>query len=304
MRMRSFEHVMKAVQEQPNKRVAIVLPEEAIVLRAAEDAHGLKIADSTLIGDTDEVKRIAGEMGIELDPFELIHEPDPVAAARKAVAMVSGGDADFLMKGMADTTTVLRAVLDKEIGLRTGRLLSHVAVVEIPGWDRLFFVTDCGMIIEPTKEQRVQIIQNAIDVAHGLGVEEPKVALLAAIEKVNPDMPLTVEERDISEGEAFNGAHICGPLALDAAISGLSARIKRLTDPVAGNADVLVVPDLQAGNIFIKGLIYFAKAKWAGIVAGAKVPFIMTSRGDVDPAIRFRSIAVASLLSSHGVGGA
>lgn len=299
MRMRSFEHVMKAVQERPNKRVAIAKPEEMIVLRAAEDAHGLKIADSTLIGDTEEVKRLAGEMGMDLGPFELIHEPDPADASRKAVAMVSGGDADFLMKGVVDTATILRAVLDKEIGLRAGRILSHIAVVEIPGWDRLFFLTDCGMIINPTKEQRIRIVQNAVGVAQGLGVQNPKVALLAAIEKVNPDMPVTVEEREISEGRTFDGADICGPLALDTAISPQSAKIKRLTDPVAGNADVLVVPDLQAGNIFIKGLIYFAKAKWAGIVAGAKAPCIMTSRGDVDPAIRFRSIAVASLLSAN-----
>jgi phosphate butyryltransferase len=302
MRMRSFEHVMKAVQERPNKRVAIVKPEEEIVLRAAEDAHGLKIADSTLIGDSGEIKRLAGTMGVDLDPFTLVHEPDATQAARKAVSMVSGGEADFLMKGIADTATVLRAVLDKEIGLRTGRILSHVAVLEIPGWDRLFFITDCGMIIDPTKEQRIEIVRNAVEVARGLGVENPKVALLAAIEKVNPDMPVTLVEREISDGESFEGAEVQGPLALDAAISPHSAKIKRLAGPVAGQADVLVVPDLQAGNIFIKGLIYFAKAKWAGIVAGARVPIIMTSRGDVDPAIRFRSIAVASLLSTDSAG--
>ena len=299
--MISFDEIMTAVRDRPNKTVAIAKPEEEIVIRAAVDARDLGLADSIFVGDRGEIEHIAQAEGFDLTGIRIVDEPDQVIASRKAVALVSGGEADFLLKGLTDTSILLRAVLDREIGLRTGRTLSHICLMELPHVPRLIAFTDAGMNIAPSKEDRIAIIQNAIDLMHWIGIPEPKVGLLAAIEKVNPAMPITVEERQIAESVEFPNALVCGPLSYDVAMSPESAELKGFDHPVAGHADVLVMPEIHAGNILVKALIELPGTRWAGLLMGAKVPCIVTSRGDVDPMIRVRSIATASLISGAGV---
>lgn len=203
------------------------------------------------------------------------------------------------MKGLVKTSTLLKAVLDKEFGLRTDRLLSHVAVVEVPGVNRLIFVTDGGMVIRPTLEQKVQIIQNAVEVARKLGYEIPKVGLIAAVETVNPDMPETMEAAIIAkmnERGQIKNCKIDGPLGIDNALSIYAAEVKGVKGDVAGHADILVVPDIHSGNFLGKSAVYFANGRIAGIIAGAKVPVIVISRADTSDS-KFASIALAIALS-------
>jgi phosphate butyryltransferase len=297
--MRSFDDIMRAVRDRPNKKVAMAKPEEAIVLRAAADARDLGLADSILVGDQPEIERIAREHGYDLHGIEIIHEPGKEAASRTAVSLVSSGSADFLLKGLVDTSVLLRAMLDRQIGLRSGRLLSHVSLVEMPHVPRLVAITDAGMNIAPTKEDRIAIIQNAVEIMQRLGIAEPKVALLAAIEKVNPAMPITLEEREIMDTTPFPGAVLCGPISYDVAMFPECAELKRFRHPVAGRADVLVAPDIHAGNALVKCAVTMPGVRWAGFVAGAKAPCIVTSRGDIDPDIRILSIATCSLIASQ-----
>jgi phosphate butyryltransferase len=298
MVMKSFDDIMRAVRDRPNKTVAMAKPEEAIVLRAAVDARDLGLADSILVGDQPEIERIAKQHGYDIHGIEIVHEPDKEAASRRAVSLVSGGQADFLLKGLVDTSILLRAVLDREIGLRTGRLLSHICLMEFPHVPRLIAATDAGMNISPSPDERIEIIENAVELMHRLGVREPKVALLAAIEKVNPAMPITLEERQIMDTVEFTGAKVCGPISYDVAMFPECAELKKFHHPVAGNADILVTPDIHSGNLLVKCAMTMPGVKWAGFVMGARAPCIVTSRGDIDPDIRILSIATCSLMSS------
>jgi phosphate butyryltransferase len=193
------------------------------------------------------------------------------------------GHADLAMKGKVETSAFLRAAIDREAGLRVGRLLSHVAVFEVPGFDRFLFVTDSGVVVAPTMEQKVEIVQNVIAVAQRLGVQEPKVAILAATEMVNPKIPTTMDAANLAkmaERGQIQGGIVDGPLALDNAISPESVAIKGIHSPVAGCADILVAPDVEAGNMLAKAITYFAKGKMAGVVVGGKTPLIVASRSD------------------------
>ncbi|MGC8787818.1 MAG: bifunctional enoyl-CoA hydratase/phosphate acetyltransferase, partial [Anaerolineae bacterium] len=193
------------------------------------------------------------------------------------------GHADLAMKGKVETADFLRAALDREMGLRVGRLFTHVAVFELPGFDRLLFVTDSGVVVAPTMEQKVEIVQNAIMVAQRLGVTEPKVAILAATEMVNPKIPTTMDAANLAkmaDRGQIQGGLVDGPLALDNAISPESVAIKGIKSPVAGYADILVAPDVEAGNMLAKAMTYFAKGKMAGVVVGGKSPLIVASRSD------------------------
>ena len=206
----------------------------------------------------------------------------------------------MVMKGLVDTSIILKAVLNKEIGLRTGNILSHVAVFDIEGYDRLFFITDAAMNLAPGVNEKKQIIENACSVARALDIEEPKVALICAKEKVNPKMKDTVEAKELEEkylnGEIKN-CIVGGPFALDNAISEESARHKGINHPVAGKADILVVPDIEAGNILYKSITYFAKCENAGLIVGSKAPIILTSRADSDKT-KLNSIALGVLAST------
>jgi phosphate butyryltransferase len=204
------------------------------------------------------------------------------------------------MKGLVDTSVILKAVLDEKIGLRTGNVLSHVAVFDVPGYDRLFYVTDAAMNIAPNLEQKKQIIENCVQVANALGNDNPKVAVLAAVEKVNPKMQATLDAAELikmNETGELKGCTLGGPFALDNAISVEASKHKGITHPVAGHADILMVPVIEAGNMLYKSMVFFARAKNAGILVGAKAPVVLTSRADSDEA-KLNSIAIGVLMAS------
>jgi phosphate butyryltransferase len=228
----------------------------------------------------------------------MIEEKDYAKAAAAAVALVRSGEADVLMKGVLDTSILLKAALNKEVGLNAGRLTSHVAVIESPHYHKLFIVTDAAINIAPDLQGKLDIVANAVAVSRSIGVELPKVAMLAAVEKVNPDkMPCTADAALITQMNRrgqVKGCVVDGPLALDNAISAESARIKKIVSDVAGDADVLVVPDIEAGNVLYKALLDLGGAKGAGIVAGAAKPIVLTSRAD-SRETKLASIALAAL---------
>jgi phosphate butyryltransferase len=281
--IRNFAELHAAARLKGPKRVAIASAAEKEVLLAARDAQSQGLALCILVGKQEAIRRIAGEAQIDLAGMEIVDEAEPVEAARRVMQLVKGGQADVAMKGRIETGDFLRAALDREFGLRQGRLLTHVGVFEIPGFDRLIFVSDAGVVVAPDVEQKVVITQNAVAVARALGVETPRVALLAATEMVNSKIPATMEAAAIAkmaDRGQINGGLVDGPLALDNAISPEAAAIKGIRSEVAGRADVLILPDLEAGNVLAKALTYFARGRMAGVVFGARSPLIVASRAD------------------------
>ncbi len=303
--MKTMAEMIAAAKEVSRRtglvRIAVAAAQDEEVLEAVESARAEGLATAILIGDQASMEKIAAEKGIDLSLYLVEHEPDPAKAAASAVARVRRGDAAFVMKGLLDTSVLLKAVLNKETGLNAGRLVSHVGLAESPYYHKLFFMTDAAINIAPNLAEKVDIIRNAVDCAHALGVEVPKVALLAAVEKVNPDkMPCTVDAAVLTQMNRrgqLAGCVVDGPLALDNAISAESARIKKIDSPVAGDADVLVAPDIEAGNILYKCVIDLGGAQGAGLVMGAGAPVVLTSRAD-SAATKKASIALAVLVSA------
>lgn len=298
--IKAFNEILKAAKEKGPKTIAVAVAQDAEVLSAVNSAKDLGIADAILVGDKDEILNVAGQCGVELAKFEIVDIKDKGEACRKAVELVSTGKAHIVMKGLVDTSVILKAVLDEEIGLRTGNVLSHVAVFDVPGYDRLFYVTDAAMSMYPNLEQKKQIIENAVKVANALENDNPNVGVIAAVEKVNPKMQATLDAAELvkmnKEGQ-LAGCVVAGPFALDNAISVEAAKHKGMTDPVAGYADILMLPTIEAGNVLYKSLVFFAKAKNAGIIVGAKAPVVLTSRADSDEA-KLNSIAIGVLMAS------
>ncbi|MBC7261160.1 MAG: bifunctional enoyl-CoA hydratase/phosphate acetyltransferase [Chloroflexi bacterium] len=283
MAIKNFTELMAEAKKVGPKMVAVAAPHEPEILLAAQDAEREGIANCTLVGDRELIRRLAAEHGIDITKMMIIQEPEPKAASRKVMELLRMSHADLAMKGKVETADFLRAALDREMGLRVGRLFTHVAVFELPGFDRLLFVTDSGVVVAPTMEQKVEIVQNAIMVAQRLGVTEPKVAILAATEMVNPKIPTTMDAANLAkmaDRGQIQGGLVDGPLALDNAISPESVAIKGIKSPVAGYADILVAPDVEAGNMLAKAMTYFAKGKMAGVVVGGKSPLIVASRSD------------------------
>lgn len=298
--IRTFKEIVETAKAKGPKTIAVAVAQDADVLSAVNAAKKYGIAEAILIGDKDEIIKASEECGIDIGRYEVIDIKDKTEASRKAVEMVSTGKADILMKGIVDTAIVLKAVLDENIGLRTGNILSHAAVFEVPGFDRLFYVTDPAMILSPDLAQKKQIIENIIPVTNALGNYNPKVAVLAAIEKVNPKMQATVDAAELvkmNETGELKGCVVGGPFALDNAISVEAAKHKGVTHPVAGYADVLLVPYIEVGNVLYKSMVYYGGAKVAGVLLGAKAPVVMTSRSDSDEA-KLNSIAIAVLMAS------
>ncbi|SES62591.1 phosphate butyryltransferase [Anaerobranca gottschalkii] len=297
----SIQQIIEKAKEVPKQTLVVAAAEDNEVLAAVSEGVNLGIVDAILVGDEEGIKEIAQGEGYDISRCRIINEPDKIKAARKSVEMVSQGEASLVMKGLLGTADILRAVLDKEIGLRTGRVLSHVAVLEIQGYDKLFLLTDGAMNIAPDLSQKAQIVQNAVTVAHALGIDTPKVAPLAAVELVNPDMQATLDAANLSkmaDRGQIKGCIIDGPLALDNAVSLEAAKHKGIVSPVAGNADILLVPDIEAGNVLYKSIVYFANAKTAGIIAGAKAPVVLTSRSDTHEA-KLYSIALGVLVAAN-----
>ncbi len=298
--MRHMSDIIEAARKAGRKRVAVAAAHEESALEAVFDAARHGLVEPILIGDAEQIRMIAADLGADLSGIRIIDEKDYAKAAAQAVALVRAGEADMLMKGVLDTSILLKAALNKENGLNAGRLTSHVAVMEVPSYHKLLIVTDAAINIAPDLAGKLDIIANAVLVAKAIGIANPKVALLAAVEKVNWDkMPCTADAAIITQMNRrgqLKGCIVDGPLALDNAVSAESAQIKKIVSDVAGDADILVAPDIEAGNILYKCLLDLGQAKGAGIVVGASKPIVLTSRAD-SAETKLASIALAALAS-------
>lgn len=300
MRVSTFAELLEEARRVGPKTVAVAAAHEKEVLQAAHAAEQAGVADCILVGAAAQIEELARCAGADLSRMEVIDEPDVKRAAARVMSLVREGRARVAMKGRIETGDFLRAALDRENGLRTGRLLSHVGVFEIPGFHRLLFVTDAGVVVAPDLVQKVEIVQNAIQVAQRLGISQPKVAILAATEMVNPKIPTTLDAAYLSkmaDRGQIRGGIVDGPLALDNAISHESSTIKGISSPVAGQADILVAPDVEAGNMLAKAITYFAKGSMAGVVVGAQSPLIVASRSDPHET-KLMSIALGVVMAS------
>ncbi|QFT89725.1 Phosphate acetyltransferase [Bacillus sp. THAF10] len=282
--MKLEELITKATQ-LTSKVVAIAAAEDEEVIEAVSHALNKQLASFILFGNEEKIKSLLTQHNIDSShtALQIVSVDGAKKASELAVKAVSSGEAGVLMKGNVPTATILKEVLNKEYGLRTGSVLSHVAAFEVPDYDQLIFVTDAAMNVAPDLNQKVQIVQNSVQVARALGIEMPKVAPLAAVEVVNPTMQATVDAALLTQMNNRGQIKDCivdGPLALDNAVSALAAEHKGIKSEVAGQADILFVPTIEVGNVLYKSLIYFAKAKVGAIIAGAKAPIVLTSRAD------------------------
>jgi len=278
---------------------AVAHPCDENSLRGAVEAAEMGILQPILVGPRSKIEAVAGQFGLDISKFELVDVPHSVAAAEAAVQLAREGRAELLMKGSLHTDELMAAVVRSGTGLRTARRISHCFIMDVPSLDRAIFVTDAAINIFPSMEDKMHIIQNAIDLAHSLGIEQPKVAILSAMETINPKLQSTIEAGALckmADRGQITGGILDGPLALDNAVDLNAAKIKKIESPVAGQADILVVPDLEAGNMLAKSLSFMADADAAGIVLGARVPIILTSRAD-SVLTRLASCAVAALVA-------
>lgn len=297
--IKNFEDVLQKVKQQKIKKLAVAVAQDRHVLEAIKDADEQGIAQAILVGDRIKIAAIAEQLYMDLTRFELVDEADSNKAALKAVELAVLGKADMVMKGLIDTASFLRAVLNKENGLRTGKLMSHVAVFEINNFDRLIFLTDGAFNMYPELKDKIDIVNNAVVVAKAVGVENPKVAPVCAVEVVNPSMKATVDAAILSKMNdrgQIKGCIIDGPLALDNALSEEAAAHKGVKGPVAGKADILLVPNIEAGNIMYKTLTYTSNCKNGGLLVGTSAPVVLTSRNDSHES-KLYSIALAALVA-------
>jgi len=294
-----YEHLLERCAGLEPVPTAVAHPCEKTALAGAIEASQNRLIRPILVGPTGKLEEIAKAFGIDIGNTEIVDVPHSHASAAKAVELVREGRAELLMKGSLHTDELLSAVVARETGLRTGRRLSHVFIMDVPTYFKVLIVTDAAINISPTLEDKVDICQNAINLAISLGLERPKVAILAAVETVTSKMPATIDAAALckmSERGQITGGILDGPLAFDNAISKRAAEIKGITSAVSGNPDILLVPDLEAGNMLAKQLILLANAESAGLVLGARVPIILTSRSD-SVRSRIASCAVAVLVA-------
>lgn len=278
---------------------AVVYPVSREGLLGAVEAARCGLIHPLLIGPGETIRRVATEAGVDLAGCALIEESEPVACAARAAALARAGEAQVIMKGSLHTDELMGVIVSRDAGLRTHRRISHVFVMDVAAYPKLLLISDAAVNIAPGLATKRDIVQNAIDVARVIGVETPRVALLSAVETVNPDIPSTVDAAALckmADRGQITGAVLDGPLAFDNAISAQAARTKGIASPVSGQVDVLVVPNLEAGNMLYKQLVYLSGALAAGVVVGARVPVVLTSRADT-PASRIVSTAVACLLA-------
>lgn len=297
--VKKLEELLTLAKTKGKKTLAVAVAQDKEVLIAVIEAVNIGIIDAILVGDEDNIRKISVEEKLNLDSIKIVHEKDIKKAASKAVECVSNGQAHYIMKGMLGTADLLRAVLNKEAGLRGNGLISHVMIYEIPTYHKLLFLTDGGMVTYPNLEEKVGIINNAVRVANKLGINSPKVAPICAVEIVNPSMQATVDAAVLSKMNRRGQIKHCiidGPLGLDNAISKASAEHKKIISDVAGDADILLVPNIESGNLLGKSITYFAKGEGAGIVMGAKCPVVLVSRSDSAKS-KLYSIALGSIIS-------
>ncbi|BEP28190.1 phosphate butyryltransferase [Helicovermis profundi] len=298
--IKSFDEVLKIAKERGPKILSVACAQDEDVLLAVENARKKGIANAILVGDKSKIEFISKTINLDLSNYEVIDIVDLKEASLKAVELVSSGKAHMVMKGLVDTSIILKAVLDKNIGLRTGNVLSHVAVFDVNDYPRLLLVTDAAMNIAPDLKGKKQILENSLIVANALDIEVPKVGVICAKEKVNPKMPATVDAGELvkmNENGEIKNCIVGGPFALDNAVSVEAAKIKGIDHPVAGKADILLCPTIEAGNVLYKALNFLAKSKSAGIIVGAKAPIVLTSRADSEEA-KLYSIALGVLMAA------
>lgn len=294
-----LNRLLAVARTLPPLPTAVAHPCDESSLRGTMDAAGLGLIVPILVGPPDRIRTVASVAGIDLGGIEIVATPHSHASAATAVALVREGRVECLMKGSLHTDELMAEVVERESGLRTARRISHCFVIDVPTHAEPLIITDAAVNIQPTLEEKVDIVQNAIDLGHALGFDEVRVAILSAMELVNPKVPSTVEAAALckmADRGQITGGVLDGPLALDNAIDPEAARIKRIASPVAGRANVLVVPDLEAGNMLAKSLSFLAGADAAGIVMGARVPVILTSRADSVES-RLGSCALAQLVA-------
>lgn len=293
------ELVLKA-KEIETKTLVVACAADDHVLEAVEMARIEDIINPILIGDEQKILHILKQHNIDTSFYKIINETDKPTACLEAVKLVSSNKGYFLMKGLVDTSTILRAALNKEFGLRTKNRISHVSVMEVPTHKKLIFMTDGAMNIAPNLDEKRQIIENSIKIAHAIGNLVPKVGIICAVEKVNPQMEATVHAAALvkmNEDGIINNCKIAGPFAIDNAINIEAAKHKGITNPLAGNIDILVMPRIETGNVFYKTMMFLANAKSASVIAGAKKPIVLTSRADSKES-KFYSIALGALVAN------
>lgn len=300
--IKNLNELLSEAKSQKSMKLVVAAAQDEDVLLAVVKAAEEGIIDPILVGDVNEINRIAESNKLDLETYSMIDVKDLVEVAKLSVEMVKKGKADFLMKGLIDTAILLKAVLDKEIGLRTDNQLSHVMVYDVPTYHKLMFFTDGGMNIAPDLNAKVSITKNAVQVAKALGNTEVKVAALAAKEKVNPKMQATIDAKALEEkckdGEFGEGVIVEGPLAFDLVVSKEAARTKGFKSEVAGDVDVVVVPTIEVGNGIGKALSYLANTKSAGIIMGASAPVVLVSRADTFED-KLNSIALGSVIAAY-----
>jgi phosphate acetyltransferase len=294
-----YERLLERCKVLPPTPTAVAHPCDQSSIQGAVEAAELGLITPILVGPRGKIEAVAKQSGIDISPYELIDSPHSNASAEAAVRLVREGKAEMLMKGSLHTDELMSAVVARDTGLRTARRISHCFIMDVPALERVLIITDAAVNVFPTLEDKVHIIQNAIDLAHALGKPQPKVAILSAMETVNPKVQSTIEAAALckmADRGQITGGILDGPLALDNAINLTAAKIKKIESPVAGQADILIAPDLEAGNMLAKSLSFLAGADAAGIVLGARVPIILTSRAD-SVMTRLASCAVAALVA-------
>ena len=296
--IQKLEMLETLIIDKPKGRVAIAAAHDDNVLSSIKEVHDRGFIDPILIGDKEKIFRIADEIGLDVSKMNIIKEIDDGKSARIAVDMINNKEADILMKGYLHTSQLLKAVLEKEHGLRTGNVISHVSVFEVDTYGKLLMVTDAGININPDLKQKAEIIQNAVNIGLKLDIDRPKVAVLSAVEVVNPSMESTIHAAALSKmaqrGQIVN-CRVDGPLAMDNAINLDAALHKHIESDVAGDADILVAPNIEAANILVKSLSFLYKCRSCSVLSGAKVPIVVTSRAD-DSITKYFSIILALAL--------
>lgn len=293
--IKNFEQLKAMLKAMPVKRkVAVVPAQDEHTLEAISHAYKDGMVEPVLIGDEPKIREILAQIGTDADKMTIIHVEDPVEAIQKAADMARDGEVDCIMKGKTETGALMKVLVNRERGIRKNDTMSLLAFMESPNYHKVFAITDVGLLTYPSKEQKKAAIENAVEAFHALGVEQPKVAILAAVEKVNPKMKETVEAAEIKE-EGVDGCIIEGPISYDLAMDPASAPIKGYVSPVAGDADLLVVPDIVSGNIAAKTITVIGGGRTGGVVLGAKVPVLLVSRA-ASADDKYMSIVIAALV--------
>ncbi len=301
MKITTFEEMVEAARQIGPVPIGVAAAHDPEVLKAVGQAQVEGMVRATLVGDWPAVEAYAAQTGVDLGGATLVHEPDAHRAAERVVELARKGQADVVVKGQVKTADLLSAALNRHVGIRGRGLLTHVGIFELPGMERLIYLSDSGVVVYPDVYQKLEIINNVVAVARLFGVAEPRVAILAASDTVHPKIPASIDAlalAKMAEQGWVEGAIVDGPLGLELAIDPRAAALEESDSPIAGLADVLIVPNVEAGNIVAKGLLYFAHARMAGLVVGARVPIIISSRAD-SAETRYLSLAMAVILAKR-----